>query len=77
MRAMKVKMSSRKEQYRNSQKKLREVMKEEGKVPISDYVLSDTKKKLVHIQKKNSFRRIGDAIDEVLREVELDDIENT
>lgn len=70
-------MSNRKEQYRNSQKKVRDIMKEEGKVPISDFVLSDTKKKLIQIQKKNSFRRIGDAIDEVVKKVNLDDVEHT
>ena len=60
-------MSDRKEQYKKSQRKIREVMKEHGKVPISDYILNDTKEKLVKIQKEKGFRRIGDAVDETLR----------
>lgn len=60
-------MSNRKEQFKKSQRKIREVMKEQGKVPISDYILSETKQKLIKIQKDKGFRRIGDAVDEALK----------
>jgi transcriptional accessory protein Tex/SPT6 len=64
-------MSNRKEQYKKSQKKRREIMKEQGKVPLSDYVLEETKNKLVKLQKANGYRRIGDAVDKALKDLEI------
>lgn len=52
----------------DSQVKLRKSLQEAGKVSISDYVLENTKKKLVKIKKDNGFRRLGDAIDEALKD---------
>ena len=50
-----------------SQEKLRTALKNAGKVPISDYVLKDTKEKLNKIKNEKGYRRIGDAIDEALK----------
>ena len=50
-----------------SQAKLRKALKKAGKVPISDYILEDTKEKLKRIKDEKGYRRIGDAIDEVLK----------
>ena len=68
MKNIKVNMNNRKEQYRKSQKKVRDIMKKQGKIAISDYILEETKNKLVEIKNKNGFRRIGDAIDEVVKD---------
>ena len=51
-----------------SQAKLRKALKKAGKVPISDYILEDTKEKLKRIKDEKGYRRIGDAIDEVLKD---------
>ncbi len=53
----------RKEQMRSSQKRLREIMKGQGKVSISDYVLRETRDVLRKIQKEKGYSRVGDAID--------------
>ena len=54
-----------------SQAKLRKALKKAGKVPISDYILEDTKEKLNKIKNEKGYRRIGDAIDEVLKDFSL------
>ena len=54
-----------------SQAKLRMSLKVAGKVSISDYILKDTKKKLIKIKNDKGFRRIGDAIDEALKDFPL------
>jgi hypothetical protein len=54
-----------------SQAKLRKALKKAGKVPISDYILEDTKEKLKRIKDEKGYRRIGDAIDEVLKDFPL------
>jgi len=56
---------------KRSQAKLRTALKKAGKVPISDYVLEDTKEKLNKIKNEKGYRRIGDAIDEVLKNFPL------
>lgn len=54
-----------------SQSKIRESLKKAGKVSINDYVLDDTKKKLKKIKELKGYRRIGDAIDEVVKDFPL------
>jgi hypothetical protein len=55
----------------NSQAKLRKSLEDAGKVSVSDYILIDTKKKLIKIKKEKGFRRLGDAIDEALKDFPL------
>ena len=50
-----------------SQKKLRKILVESGKVPISDYILENTKEQLIKIKKANGYRRIGDSIDHLVK----------
>ena len=55
----------------DSQAKLRKSLEAAGKVSVSDYILVDTKKKLIKIKNDKGFRRLGDAIDEALKDFPL------
>lgn len=50
-----------------SQKKIRKILIDSGKVSLSDYILEDTKEKLIKIQQVNGYRRIGDSIDHLAK----------
>ena len=48
---------------KNSQQKIRNILKKEGKVSISDFVTKNTKNTLVSIKQDLGYKRLGDSID--------------
>jgi hypothetical protein len=59
-------MSDRKESYKKASKKRASTLKDMGMVSLNTHVKADVKDKLTAIQKKNGYRLIGDAIEDVL-----------
>ena len=56
----------RKEQFKKSQQKKRQKLRDEGLLPLSDYVLENTKKIIMEVKEERGFDRIGDSIDYIV-----------
>ena len=65
---------------KSSQEKVRNIMKKEGKISISDFITERSRDTLNNIKIKNDYRRLGDSIDFLvkyyLEEIECQDTIN-
>ncbi|WP_116964199.1 hypothetical protein [Fastidiosibacter lacustris] len=59
-------MSDRLETLKKSQRKIREALKESGKVQFSDWLNGDTLEKIGELKKALNFRRKGEVIDKIV-----------
>lgn len=59
-------MSDRLETLKKSQKKIRDALKESGKVQFSDWLNRETLEKIGELKKDLNFRRRGEVIDEIV-----------
>ncbi|GGF99013.1 MULTISPECIES: hypothetical protein [Cysteiniphilum] len=59
-------MSDRLEVLKKSQKKIRDALKESGKVQFSDWLNKDTLEKIGSLKIALNFRRRGEVIDEIV-----------
>lgn len=65
-------MTKRSDSLRNSQKKIRDRLKESGKVQFSDWVNLETNKKINELKKILNYRRKGEVIDRIIRDKYFD-----
>ena len=59
-------MSDRLETLKKSQKKIRDALKESGKVQFSDWLNRETLEKIGELKKDLNFRRRGEVIDKIV-----------